>query len=206
MTVYLHEEDIPTGLFANGADIAVDTETMGLITPRDRLCVVQLSDGGGDEHLVRFSPRSDYAAPNLRGLLADPARVKLYHFARFDLAAIRHYLGVTAAPVYCTKTASRLIRTYTDRHGLKELVRELLGQDISKAQQLSDWGGPVLSDAQKDYAASDVRYLHALREELDRRLAREGRAALAQACFDFLPWRAELDLAGWPEIDLFAHV
>jgi ribonuclease D len=206
MTVYLHEEDIPEGLFANGADIAVDTETMGLITPRDRLCVVQLSDGGADEHLVRFSPRSDYAAPNLRGLLADPARVKLYHFARFDLAAIRHYLGVTAAPVYCTKTASRLIRTYTDRHGLKELVRELLGQDISKAQQLSDWGGPVLSDAQKDYAASDVRFLHALREELDRRLAREGRAALAQACFDFLPWRAELDLAGWPEIDLFAHV
>lgn len=206
MTVYLHEEDIPAGLFANGADIAVDTETMGLITPRDRLCVVQLSDGGADEHLVRFSPGSDYAAPNLRALLSDPARVKLYHFARFDLAAIRHYLGVTAAPVYCTKTASRLIRTYTDRHGLKELVRELLGQDISKAQQLSDWGGPVLSDAQKDYAASDVRYLHALREELDRRLAREGRAALAQACFDFLPWRAELDLAGWPEIDLFAHV
>jgi ribonuclease D len=206
MTVYLHEEDIPAGLFANGADIAVDTETMGLITPRDRLCVVQLSDGGADEHLVRFSPGSDYAAPNLRALLSDPARVKLYHFARFDLAAIRHYLGVTAAPVYCTKTASRLIRTYTDRHGLKELVRELLGQDISKAQLLSDWGGPVLSDAQKDYAASDVRYLHALREELDRRLAREGRAALAQACFDFLPWRAELDLAGWPEIDLFAHV
>jgi ribonuclease D len=206
MTVYLHEEDIPAGLFANGADIAVDTETMGLITPRDRLCVVQLSDGGADEHLVRFSPGSDYAAPNLRALLSDPARVKLYHFARFDLAAIRHYLGVTAAPIYCTKTASRLIRTYTDRHGLKELVRELLGQDISKAQQLSDWGGPVLSDAQKDYAASDVRYLHALREELDRRLAREGRAALAQACFDFLPWRAELDLAGWPEIDLFAHV
>ena len=206
MTVYLHEEDIPEGLLANGADIAVDTETMGLITPRDRLCVVQLSDGGADEHLVRFSPGSDYAAPNLRALLSDPARVKLYHFARFDLAAIRHYLGVTAAPVYCTKTASRLIRTYTDRHGLKELVRELLGQDISKAQQLSDWGGPVLSDAQKDYAASDVRFLHALREELDRRLAREGRAALAQACFDFLPWRAELDLAGWPEIDLFAHV
>jgi ribonuclease D len=206
MTVYLHEEDIPADLFASGADIAVDTETMGLITPRDRLCVVQLSDGGADEHLVRFSPGSDYAASNLRALLSDPARVKLYHFARFDLAAIRHYLCVTAAPVYCTKTASRLIRTYTDRHGLKELVRELLGQDISKAQQLSDWGGPVLSDAQKDYAASDVRYLHALREELDRRLAREGRTALAQACFDFLPWRAELDLAGWPEIDLFAHV
>jgi ribonuclease D len=206
MTVYLHEEDIPTGLFAAGADIAVDTETMGLITPRDRLCVVQLSDGGPDEHLVRFSPDSDYDAPNLRALLADPDRVKLYHFARFDLAAIKHYLEVEAAPVYCTKTASRLVRTYTDRHGLKELVRELLGQDISKAQQSSDWGGPILSDAQKDYAASDVRYLHRLREELDRRLAREGRADLAKACFDFLPWRAELDLAGWPEIDLFAHV
>ncbi|HEY0621632.1 ribonuclease D [Sphingomonas sp.] len=205
MAVYLHEEDIPEGLFAPGADIAVDTETMGLITPRDRLCVVQLSDGGADEHLVRFAPASTYAAPNLRALLADPARVKLYHFARFDLAAIRHYLGVTAAPVYCTKIASRLVRTYTDRHGLKDLVRELLGQEISKQQQSSDWGGPVLSDAQKDYAASDVRYLHAMREELDRRLAREGRAELAAACFAFLPHRAELDLAGWPEIDIFAH-
>jgi len=206
MAVFLHEEDIPEGLFAPGADIAVDTETMGLITPRDRLCVVQLSDGGADEHLVRFSPGSDYAAPNLRALLADPDRVKLYHFGRFDLAAIRYYLGVTAAPVYCTKIASRLVRTYTDRHGLKDLVRELLGQEISKQQQSSDWGGPVLSDAQKDYAASDVRYLHAMREELDRRLAREGRTALAQACFDFLPHRAELDLAGWPEIDIFAHI
>jgi ribonuclease D len=206
MAVFLHEEDIPRGLFAPGADIAVDTETMGLITPRDRLCVVQLSDGGADEHLVRFAPGSDYAAPNLRALLADPARVKLFHFGRFDLAAIRHYLGVTAAPVYCTKIASRLVRTYTDRHGLKDLVRELLGQEISKQQQSSDWGGPVLSDAQKDYAASDVRYLHAMREELDRRLAREGRTALAQACFDFLPHRAELDLAGWPEVDIFAHI
>jgi ribonuclease D len=206
MTVYLHEEDLPAGLFAPGAAIAVDTETMGLITPRDRLCLVQLSDGGPDEHLVRFGPGSDYAAPNLKALLADPARDKLYHFARFDLAAIKHYLGVTAGPVYCTKTASRLVRTYTDRHGLKELVRELLGQDISKQQQSSDWGGPELSDAQKDYAASDVRYLHRLRDELDRRLVRENRAELAQACFDFLPWRAELDLAGWPEIDIFAHV
>jgi ribonuclease D len=206
MTVYLHEEDIPADLFAAGADIAVDTETMGLITPRDRLCVVQLSDGGPDEHLVRFSPGSDYAAPNLRALLGDPARVKLYHFARFDLAAIKHYLGTDAAPVYCTKTASRLVRTYTDRHGLKELVREMLAQDISKAQQSSDWGGPILSDAQKDYAASDVRYLHRLREELDRRLEREGRAGLAKACFDFLPARADLDLAGWPEIDIFAHI
>lgn len=206
MTVHLHEEDIPAGLFAPGAAIAVDTETMGLITPRDRLCLVQLSDGGPDEHLVRFGPGSTYAAPNLKALLGDPAREKLYHFARFDLAAIKHYLGVTAGPVYCTKTASRLVRTYTDRHGLKELVRELLGQDISKQQQSSDWGGPELSEAQKDYAASDVRYLHRLREELDRRLARENRAELARACFDFLPWRAELDLAGWPEIDIFAHV
>jgi ribonuclease D len=205
MSVTLHEEDIPADLFAPGADIAVDTETMGLITPRDRLCLVQLSDGGPDEHLVRFGPDSDYAAPNLRALLADPARTKLFHFARFDLAAISHYLDVTAAPVYCTKIASRLIRTYTDRHGLKELVRELLGQDISKAQQSSDWGGPVLSEAQKEYAASDVRFLHAMREELDRRLTREGRMELAQACFDFLPARAELDLAGWPETDIFAH-
>jgi ribonuclease D len=205
MTVHLHEEDIPAGLFAPGADIAVDTETMGLITPRDRLCLVQLSDGGPDEHLVRFGPGSTYDAPNLKALLGDPDRVKLYHFARFDLAAVKHYLGVTAGPVYCTKIASRLVRTYTDRHGLKELVRELLGIDISKQQQSSDWGGPELSDAQKDYAASDVRYLHRMREEFDRRLAREGRTDLAQACFDFLPARADLDLAGWPEIDIFAH-
>jgi ribonuclease D len=206
MTVYLHEEDLPAGVFAEGADIAVDTETMGLLTPRDRLCVVQLSDGGPDEHLVRFSPGSDYAAPNLRALLADKARVKLYHFGRFDLAAIKYYLKTEATPVYCTKIASRLVRTYTDRHGLKELVRELLQTDISKAQQSSDWGGPVLSDAQKDYAASDVRYLHRLRDELDRRLAREGRTGLAQACFDFLPHRADLDIAGWAEADIFAHV
>ena len=206
MTVFFHEEDLPADVFAPRAAIAVDTETMGLMTPRDRLCVVQLSDGGGDEHLVRFGPGSDYAAPVLRAVLADPARLKLFHFARFDLAAIRHYLGVAATPVYCTKIASRLVRTYTDRHGLKELVRELLGQELSKVQQSSDWGGPDLSDAQKDYAASDVRYLHALKAELDRRLIREGRMALAQACFDFLPSRAELDLAGWPEIDIFAHV
>lgn len=206
MTVYFHEEDLPEGVFAPGADIAVDTETMGLITPRDRLCVVQLSDGGEDQHLVRFNPGSDYAAPNLKAVLADPARVKLYHFGRFDLAAIQHYLGVTAGPVFCTKIASRLVRTYTDRHGLKELVRELLGQELSKQQQSSDWGGPVLSDAQRDYAASDVRFLHELREELSKRLAREGRTHLAQACFDFLPHRAALDLAGWPETDIFAHM
>jgi ribonuclease D len=205
MTVHLHEEDLPADLFAEGASIAVDTETMGLITPRDRLCVVQLSDGGPDEHLVRFAAGSDYAAPNLKALLADPARVKLYHFGRFDIAALQHYLGIVAAPAWDTKIASRLVRTYTDRHGLKELVRELLGQDLSKAQQSSDWGGPVLSDAQKDYAASDVRFLHRLQGELERRLVREGRMELAQACFDFLPQRAALDLAGWPEIDIFAH-
>jgi ribonuclease D len=203
MTVYLHEGDLPGDPFAPGP-IAVDTETMGLNPLRDRLCLVQLSDGGGDEHLVRFS--GDYAAPRLRQILSDPSRLKLYHFGRFDLAVIRHYLGITAAPVYCTKIASRLIRTYTDRHGLKDLVRELLGVEVSKAQQSSDWGAPVLSDAQKDYAASDVRYLHRMRPLLDARLEREGRMAIAQACFDFLPWRAELDLAGWPEIDLFAHV
>jgi ribonuclease D len=205
MAVYFHEEDLPADAIGPG-DVAVDTETMGLHSHRDRLCLVQISDGRGDEHLVRFGPGSSYDAPNLKAVLADPGRVKLYHFARFDLAAIELYLKVTAAPVYCTKTASRLVRTYTDRHGLKDLVRELLGQDISKQQQSSDWGGPVLSDAQKDYAASDVRFLHAMREELDRRLAREGRTGLAQACFDFLPHRARLDLAGWPEVDIFAHV
>ena len=206
MAVHFHEEDLPGDVFAPGAALAVDTETMGLITPRDRLCLVQISDGLGDEHLVRFNPGSDYAAPNLRAVLADSDRLKLYHFGRFDIAAIRHYMGIVAAPVYCTKIASRLVRTYTDRHGLKELVRELLGQDLSKQQQSSDWGGPELSEPQREYAASDVRYLHRLREELDRRLARERRTALAQACFDFLPHRAELDLAGWPETDIFAHV
>lgn len=205
MTVYFHEEDLPAGALGDGP-VAVDTETMGLQSHRDRLCVVQISDGRGDEHLVRFSAGSRYDAPNLKAVLADPGRLKLYHFGRFDLAAIELYLGVTAGPAYCTKIASRLVRTYTDRHGLKELVRELLGQEISKQQQSSDWGAPTLSDAQKDYAASDVRYLHALKAELDKRLEREGRTALAQACFDFLPHRARLDLAGWPEIDIFAHV
>jgi ribonuclease D len=205
MTVHFHEEDLPEGVLGPGP-VAVDTEAMGLQPGRDRLCLVQISDGGGDEHLVRFSPGSDYAAPNLRAILADPSRLKLYHFARFDLAAMRAYLGVMAEPVYCTKTASRLVRTYTDRHGLKELIKELLAIDISKQQQTSDWGASDLSDAQKDYAASDVRYLHALKEKLDERLKREGRTALAQACFDFLPHRAMLDLAGWPEVDIFAHV
>jgi ribonuclease D len=205
MSVHFHEEDLPAGVLGPGP-IAVDTETMGLQLGRDRLCVVQLSDGRGDEHLVRFAVGSGYHAPNLKAVLADPERLKLYHFARFDLASIRAYLGVVAAPAYCTKTASRLIRTYTDRHGLKELVKELAGQEISKQQQSSDWGAPELSDAQKDYAASDVRYLHVLKEKLDERLKREGRMELAQACFDFLPHRALLDLAGWPEEDIFAHV
>ncbi len=204
MAVYLHEEDLPEGVLAPGP-IAVDTETMGLITPRDRLCLVQLSDGGGDEHLVRFGPGSRYDAPNLKAVLGDPARVKLYHFARFDLAAIEHYMGITAAPVFCTKIASKLVRTYTDRHGLKDLVRELLGKELSKQQQSSDWGGAELSEPQREYAASDVRYLHAMRTILIERLAREGRTEMAQAAFDYLPHRARLDLAGWADKDIFSH-
>ena len=204
MSVYLHEEDLPAGVLAPGP-VAVDTETMGLITPRDRLCLLQISDGGGDEHLVRFAPGSAFAAPNLKAVLADPARVKLYHFARFDLAAIQHYLGITAAPAFCTKIASKLVRTYTDRHGLKDLVRELLGKEVSKAQQSSDWGAPELTEAQQDYAASDVRYLHAMHTILIERLAREHRTQIAQACFDFLPSRALLDLAGWADRDIFSH-
>ncbi|MCB2060719.1 MAG: ribonuclease D [Novosphingobium sp.] len=204
MAVHLHEEDLPEGVLAAGP-VAVDTETMGLITPRDRLCLVQISDGAGDEHLVRFAPGSAFAAPNLKAVLADPSRLKLYHFARFDLAAIQHYLGVTAAPVFCTKIASKLTRTYTDRHGLKDLVRELLGKEISKQQQSSDWGGAELSDAQRDYAASDVRFLHAMHAVFVERLAREGRTEIAQACFDFLPTRALLDLAGWSGHDIFSH-
>ncbi|WP_448578161.1 ribonuclease D [Thermaurantiacus sp.] len=203
MAIHLHEGDIPEGALL-GDVIAIDTETMGLNPLRDRLCLVQLADGRGDEHLVRFS--GSYEAPRLKALLADRSRLKLFHFGRFDIAVLRHYLGVTASPVYCTKISSRLTRTYTDRHGLKELVRELLGAELSKVQQSSDWGAAELSDAQKDYAACDVRYLHRLKALLDERLAREGRTALAQACFDFLPARAELDLAGWPEVDIFAHV
>ncbi len=204
MAVHFHEEDLPAGVLGDGP-LAVDTETMGLITPRDRLCLVQISDGGPDEHLVRFGPDSTYDAPNLKAVLADPSRTKLYHFARFDLAAIEHYLGVMAAPVFCTKIASKLVRTYTDRHGLKNLVEELLGENISKQQQSSDWGGPVINDAQREYAASDVRYLHRMRAELDKRLEREGRAEMAQACFDFLPTRARLDIAGWADHDIFSH-
>ena len=205
MAIHFHEEDLPGDLrFADGP-IAVDTEAMGLIAGRDRLCLVQLSDGKGDEHLVRFNPGTDYAAPNLKALLGDPNRLKLYHFARFDIGIMRAYLGIMAAPLYCTRTASRLVRTYTDRHGLKDLVRELLGIEISKQQQTSDWGASELSDAQREYAASDVRFLHQLKAKLDERLAREHRVDLAQACFDFLPHRAMLDLAGWPEQDIFAH-
>jgi ribonuclease D len=203
MTVYLHEGDLPADVFAPGP-VAVDTETMGLHPARDRLCLVQLADGLGDEHLVRFE--RDYAAPVLKAVLGDRARTKLYHFARFDLAVLRAYLGIDAGPVFCTKIASKLVRTYTDRHGLKDMLRETIGVDVSKAQQSSDWGAAVLSDAQKDYAASDVRFLHRAVAVLTERLAREGRTALAQACFDFLPWRAELDLAGWAESDIFAHL
>jgi len=204
VAVHLHQGDLPASVVFNGP-VAVDSETMGLSLVRDPLCLVQLSDGGAEAHLVQLN-RETYDAPNLKRVLGDPNVLKLFHFGRFDIAALKHYLGVRTAPVYCTKIASRLTRTYTDRHGLKELVRELLGYEISKQQQSSDWGGPVLSEAQRDYAASDVRYLHLLKAELDRRLEREGRTALAQACFDFLPYRAELDLAGWPEIDIFAHI
>lgn len=204
MAVYFHEEDLPVGVLAAGP-VAVDTETMGLVTARDRLCLVQISDGNGDEHLVRFARGSSFDAPNLKAVLADPARLKIYHFARFDLAAIRYYLDVMAAPVFCTKIASKLTRTFTDRHGLKNLISELLGEDISKQQQTSDWGAPEINEAQRDYAASDVRYLHRLHAVMVERLERESRTAIAQACFDFLPTRAMLDIAGWADKDIFSH-
>ena len=204
MAVHFHEEDLPEGVLAPGP-VAVDTETMGLVTPRDRLCVVQISDGHGDEHLVRFRNGSPYDAPNLKAVLADPERIKIYHFARFDLAAIEYYLGVTAAPVFCTKIASKLTRTYTDRHGLKDLVRELLGEEISKQRQSSDWGAPELNDAQREYAASDVRHLHRMMEVFTQRLEREGRTGIARGCFEFLPTRAQLDIAGWADKDIFSH-
>jgi ribonuclease D len=205
MSITFHEEDLPGDVSFGDGPIAVDTEAMGLNPGRDRLCLVQLSDGRGHEHLVRFAQGSDFAAPNLKALLSDPSRLKIYHFARFDIGIMQHYLGIMAAPLYCTRTASRLVRTYTDRHGLKELVKEMLNIDLSKQQQTSDWGAPEINDAQREYAASDVRYLHQLKEKLDERLVREGRVELAQACFDFLPNRALLDLAGWPEQDIFAH-
>jgi ribonuclease D len=207
MTIYFHEGDLPDGVLRTG-DVAVDSETMGLHPHRDRLCVVQLSSGDGNAHLVRFMPKSDggpYVAPNLVRVLTNPAQTKIFHFARFDVAVMQQYLGVVTTPIYCTKIVSKLIRTYTDRHGLKDLLKEVLDVDVSKQQQSSDWGSPVLSDAQKAYAASDVLHLHALRAKLDERLAREGRAELAKACFDFLPHRAQLDLLGWPEDDIFAH-
>ncbi|MEM9617710.1 MAG: ribonuclease D [Pseudomonadota bacterium] len=203
MTNHLHKGDLPEGLDL-GKVVAIDSETMGLNSHRDALCVVQLSAGDGDAHLVQLD-RSTYDAPRLKALLQDPKVLKIFHFARFDIAAFEQWLGIRTAPVYCTKIASKLCRTYTDRHGLKDLSRELLSVDMSKQQQSSDWGAAELSPAQIDYAASDVLYLHALREKLEGMLAREGRAELAQRCFEFLPTRATLDLAGWPETDIFAH-
>ena len=203
MKIRLYKDDLPDGL-SLGNEVAVDTETLGLNPVRDRLCLVQLSAGDGSAHLVQFG-RDQYQAPNLKRLLTDPNVLKLYHFARFDLATMRRYLGVTAGPVYCTRTASKLARTYTDKHGLKDLVKELLDVDLSKQQQSSDWGAENLTEQQLAYAANDVAFLHRLREALNRMLIREGRMELAQACFDFLPARAELDLAGWGEGDIFAH-
>ncbi|WP_420471226.1 ribonuclease D [Brevundimonas sp. FT23042] len=203
MTVYLHEGDLPDDLDL-GPVVAVDSETMGLRFRRDPLCVVQLSAGDGDAHVVRLN-RPAYDCPNLKRVLADPDVLKLFHFGRFDIGMFQLHLGVDTAPVYCTKIASKLARTYTDRHGLKDVVRECAGVELSKAQQSSDWGSPVLTQAQLDYAASDVLYLHAVRNRLDEMLAREGRTELARKCFDFLPTRAALDLAGWDEQDIFAH-
>jgi ribonuclease D len=201
---YLHEGDFPDGLFAGAVSVAVDSETMGLRLGRDPLCVAQFSVGDGDAHLVRFL-RPAYDAPNVKRLLSNPEILKIFHFGRFDIGVFLTHLGVSAAPVYCTKIASRLARTYTDRHGLRDLTRELLGIEISKAQQSSDWGAAQLSPEQQAYAASDVLNLHALKSRLDEMLIREGRMSLAKACFDFLPHRAALDAAGWDEVDIFAH-
>lgn len=203
MTNHLYQNDLPDGLNL-GPIVAIDCETMGLQPHRDRLCVVQLSDGDGNAHLVQIS-QDQTEAPNLCAMLTDPAVTKLFHFGRFDIAVLMHRFGVVTAPVYCTKIASKLVRTYTDRHGLKNLLQELLNIDISKQQQSSDWGAAELSAAQLDYAASDVLHLHALKDRMDAMLAREGRTELAQACFDFLPMRARLDLEGWPDTDIFAH-
>jgi ribonuclease D len=204
VTTHVHEGDLPAGALANASAVAIDSETMGLRLGRDPLCVVQLSDGSGEAHVVRLD-RSTYDAPNLKRLLTDPAVVKIFHFGRFDIAMFWLHLGVVTAPVYCTKIASKLARTYTDRHGLKDVTKELLGVDISKAQQSSDWGAAQLSDDQIAYAASDVLHLHALREKLDVMLVRERRDHLARACFEFLPHRALLDVAGWEDADIFAH-
>ena len=203
MANHLYQGDLPEGLDL-GPVVAIDCETMGLNPQRDRLCLIQMSGGNGQVHLVQVMP-GQTTAPNLCAMLTDPAVLKLFHFGRFDIAALMNAFGAVTAPVYCTKIASKMVRTFTDRHGLKYLLQDLIGVDISKMQQQSDWGAPVLSAAQLEYAASDVLYLHRLKIELDRMLAREGRAAIAQACFDFLPVRAQLDLTGWPEVDIFAH-
>ncbi|MDP4824008.1 MAG: ribonuclease H-like domain-containing protein [Aestuariivirgaceae bacterium] len=203
MSVKVYKGDLPAGLDL-GPVVAIDTETMGLKPARDKLCLVQLSSGDGNAHLVQID-RETFHAPNLKALLEDPAVTKIFHYARFDVAVLKHHLGAHVAPIYCTKIASRLVRTYTDRHGLKDLVRELLGIEMSKQQQSSDWGQAMLSDAQKQYAALDVLYLHEIKARLDMMLAREGRANLASDCFGFLPVRAELDLAGWMDEDVFAH-
>ena len=209
MAIHLHKNDLPNGVTFTGS-IAVDTETLGLKPSRDRLCLVQLSQGDGEVHIVQFEPESEhnqdpYAAPNLKAVLNDRQLVKIFHFARFDLATIAQYLGVHAAPLWCTKIASKLVRTYTDRHGLKDLCRELLQVDLSKAQQSSDWGAPDISDAQLNYAASDVLHLHALKDKLETMLDREGRRPMAEACFDFVLVRSAMDLAGWEDIDIFSH-
>lgn len=203
MTVELYQHDLPDGLDF-GASVAIDTETLGLNPLRDRLCLVQLSGGDGNAHLVQMS-KGAYDAPNLKALLADENVLKIFHFARFDVAVLYHYLGTLTAPVYCTKIASKLTRTYTDRHGLKDLCRELLGVDISKQQQSSDWGAAELSREQLEYAASDVLHLHALKDKFDVLLQRDGRDAFAEQCYRFLPTRAQLDLAGWSEEDIFSH-
>ena len=203
IVVHLHRGDLPADVRFNGP-VAVDSETLGLSLVRDPLCLVQLSDGGAEAHLVQLD-RASYDAPNLKRVLSDPDTLKLFHFARFDIAMFMRDLSIVTSPLYCTKIASKLVRTYTDRHGLKDLVKELLGRDLSKEQQSSDWGAGELSDAQLAYAASDVLHLHALKQKLDAMLAREGRTEIAQACFDFLPSRAALDLAGWEETDIFAH-
>jgi ribonuclease D len=203
MANFLYQGDLPDDLDL-GDKVAIDCETMGLNPHRDRLCVVQLSGGDGNAHLVQVA-KGQTSAPNLEKLLVDPNILKLFHFGRFDIAAMLNAFGAVTAPVYCTKIASKLVRTYTDRHGLKVLLHELEGIDISKQQQSSDWGSETLTDAQQDYAASDVLYLHGMREKLNVMLEREGRMEMAQACFDFLPVRARLDLAGWPDIDIFSH-
>jgi ribonuclease D len=203
LKIKLHKGDLPDGLDL-GATVAIDTETLGLNYFRDRLCLAQLSAGDGVCHAVQFAPRG-YNAPNLSRLLADPKVMKLFHYARFDMAMFQRHLGVVTGPVYCTKIASKLVRTYTDKHGLKDLVKELLSVDLSKEQQSSDWGAPELSEKQLAYAANDVAYLHRLKDVLDGMLEREGRTALARACFDFLPARVALDLSGWEEVDIFAH-